>query len=79
MKKTIIISDNYIEVLKDGYNIVEKNIENDPDEIRFWLDTFLDKWLKAKGLSDEQIAELDYSSFDDELYSLLDYARSRRG
>lgn len=30
MKKTIIIHDDYIEVLKDGYNIIEQTIyDND--------------------------------------------------
>lgn len=29
MKKTIIIHDDYVEVLKDGYNIIERTVYDD--------------------------------------------------
>lgn len=48
------------------------------EETRYLLDVAVDKWLAYSGLSEEEIAELDYSSLDDELYSLLEFAQSKR-
>lgn len=42
------------------------------DETRYLLDEAIDKWLEYNGLTKEQIAELDYSTIDNELNYLLE-------
>lgn len=41
------------------------------EQAKWALDEALDNWLKAYGLTDEQIAELDYSFIDNEYNDLL--------
>ena len=41
------------------------------EQTRWALDEALNNWLKANGLTDEQIAELDYSFIDNEYSDLL--------
>lgn len=49
------------------------------DETRYLLDKAVDKWLRYNGLTDDEIAELDYSDLDNELHYLLEFAQSKRG
>ena len=42
------------------------------DNLRLAIDKAIDAWLKANGLTSEQIGNLDYSSIDDELNYLVE-------
>lgn len=50
--------------------MIDQNIE----EARYNLDMAIDAWLKAQGLTQEQIDDLDYSFIDNELYDLMNNA-----
>lgn len=52
------------------YEMIDQNIE----DARYNLDMAIDAWLKAQGLTKEQIDDLDYSFIDNELYDLMNNA-----
>ena len=51
--------------------ILGDNMSQTIEQTRWALDEALNNWLKANGLTDEQIAELDYSFIDNEYSDLL--------
>ena len=65
MKKTIVIHDNHIDILKDGYNIIEQTIQT--GDVSF-LDVLNDICMSSDEAEDNQ-----HKAVINELLEALDY------